>query len=90
MADAHSRPACRGLTLLPAGYKIPKGTNMIASFWAMHRNESLWPGANEFQPERWLDDSPKAVEQRQMAWKAFGELSHRPLNKGSRVRNRWK
>ena len=45
---------------------------IMASFWAMHRDESVWRDAESFVPERWLDKDPKAVEQRQHAWKAFG------------------
>ena len=58
--------------LLCPGYKIPAGQAMIASFWSLHRDESLWENAEAFMPERWLDHSPKAVERRQNAWKAFG------------------
>ncbi|KAH7903642.1 cytochrome P450 [Hygrophoropsis aurantiaca] len=47
------------------GYFIPKGTTIIANVWAMSRNESKYPNASEFIPERWLaadggliDDTP--------------------------------
>ncbi|KAH7908439.1 cytochrome P450 [Hygrophoropsis aurantiaca] len=47
------------------GYFIPKGTTIIPNAWAMSRNESKYPRASEFVPERWLtadggliDDTP--------------------------------
>lgn len=56
-----------------AGYTVKKGQLLMASFWAMHRDEKVWQDADAFIPERWLDTSPKATEQRTHAWKAFGE-----------------
>ncbi|KAH7919833.1 cytochrome P450 [Leucogyrophana mollusca] len=37
------------------GYYIPKGVTIVANAWAMSRNESAFPNASEFKPERWLD-----------------------------------
>ena len=45
---------------------------LMSSFWALHRDENVWQDAEAFLPERWLDSSPKAVEQRNASWKAFG------------------
>ena len=45
---------------------------LMSSFWALHRDEKVWQDAEAFLPERWLDSSPKAVEQRNASWKAFG------------------
>ncbi|KAH7909267.1 cytochrome P450 [Hygrophoropsis aurantiaca] len=36
------------------GYFIPKGATIVANAWAMSRDESVYPNASEFQPERWL------------------------------------
>ncbi|KAH7921662.1 cytochrome P450 [Leucogyrophana mollusca] len=37
------------------GYFIPKGATIVANAWAMSRDESIYPNASEFKPERWLD-----------------------------------
>lgn len=39
------------------GYLIPKGTYIIPNLWANHRDSKHWgPDANEFKPERFLDE----------------------------------
>ncbi|KAH7908437.1 cytochrome P450 [Hygrophoropsis aurantiaca] len=50
------------------GYFIPKGTTIIANTWAMSRDETKYPNASDFVPERWLtadggliDDIPDFV-----------------------------
>jgi cytochrome P450 len=49
------REATRDLTLGP--YAIPKGTAVLMSPWALHRDRRFWPDALAFRPERWLDGS---------------------------------
>lgn len=39
-----------------AGVKIPKGTTVMLSPYAMHRNEEFWPEPEEFRPERFHPD----------------------------------
>ena len=39
-----------------AGVKIPKGTTVMLSPYAMHRNEEFWPEPEEFRPERFDPD----------------------------------
>ena len=35
---------------------MPPRTPIVFAFYLMHRNEALWgPDAEEFKPERWLD-----------------------------------
>ena len=39
-------------------HRVPKGTDIILCPWAMHRSTELWgPDAEEFNPDRWLNDS---------------------------------
>jgi cytochrome P450 len=38
------------------GYQIPKGSNMIVVFHAIHRNEAVWDDANTFNPERFGEE----------------------------------
>ena len=37
------------------GMFIPKGTNIHANQWAIHREEKLYPDADKFNPDRFLD-----------------------------------
>ncbi|PPQ63628.1 hypothetical protein CVT24_004381 [Panaeolus cyanescens] len=37
------------------GYYIPKGTVVVANIWAMSRNEDVYPNAEEYIPERFLN-----------------------------------
>ncbi|KIJ29092.1 hypothetical protein M422DRAFT_249623 [Sphaerobolus stellatus SS14] len=36
------------------GYKIPKGSRIIANVWGILHDESIFPQPNEFRPERFL------------------------------------
>ncbi|KZS88921.1 cytochrome P450 [Sistotremastrum niveocremeum HHB9708] len=36
------------------GWRVPKGTIVISNIWGMTRDESIYPNANEFRPERFL------------------------------------
>ena len=37
------------------GYDIPKGTTVFVNAWAIGRDETSWPNANQFKPERFQD-----------------------------------
>lgn len=38
------------------GYFIPAGTIVSCQAWSVHKlNEEIYPNANEFMPERWLE-----------------------------------
>lgn len=37
------------------GYAIVPGTLVLMSTYTLHRDPSLWAGADEFRPQRWLD-----------------------------------
>lgn len=43
------------------GYVIPKGTTVLASQWAMHRDPQYFNDPEAFQPERWADDLEKQL-----------------------------
>lgn len=36
-------------------WDLPRGSVVLASQFAMHRDARFWPGALEFRPQRWLD-----------------------------------
>ncbi|ORZ02475.1 cytochrome P450 [Syncephalastrum racemosum] len=37
-------------------YKIPKGTVLVSNMFAVHRNENVYPNADKFIPERFMDN----------------------------------
>ncbi len=39
-----------------AGYKVPKGANIVMSQWIMHRDPRYFFEPEKFMPERWLGD----------------------------------
>jgi len=43
------------------GYIIPKGTTVLGSQWAMHRNPHYFNEPETFQPERWDNDLEKQL-----------------------------
>ncbi len=53
-APAGLRMATRELEY--KGFRIPKGSLLAYSIYATHRQESVFPDALTFKPERWLED----------------------------------
>ena len=41
------------------GFDLPKGTNLLFSIYEIHRHPDFWEKADEFVPERFLDDTIK-------------------------------
>ncbi|GAA0142100.1 oxygenase [Lithospermum erythrorhizon] len=39
------------------GYDIKSGTRVLVNAWAIGRDESLWDNAEDFEPERFVDDN---------------------------------
>ncbi|CAL1272909.1 unnamed protein product [Larinioides sclopetarius] len=44
-----------------AGYDIPKGTLVLANFWAVHHDPRYWKDPDIFNPERFLSPDGKRV-----------------------------
>ena len=42
--------------VLKQNYEIPKGTWVLLHFWAINNNNIQWKDAQEFKPERFLND----------------------------------
>jgi cytochrome P450 len=43
------------------GYRIPQGATIFISPYAIHRREEFWPEPERFDPERFLNDSARAI-----------------------------
>ncbi len=41
------------------GYKIPKGTQVLANFWALDSDPNLYEDPQDFKPERFLSEDEK-------------------------------
>jgi cytochrome P450 len=52
-------------------YEVPRRTIVITSQYLIHRDERFWPQAEEFRPERWLDE-PAQAERPKFAYFPFG------------------
>ena len=39
------------------GYRIPKGATVMISLWAIGRDPEVWPNAELFRPERFIDNN---------------------------------
>ncbi|KAL4929232.1 cytochrome P450 [Aspergillus undulatus] len=55
------------------GYYAPPGTVVSMSSWMTHHNESIFPNAERFDPERWLD--PKRAKMLEKYLYTFGKGS---------------
>lgn len=61
------------------GYPLPPGTIVSTQAWSMHRDPSIFPFPDSFQPERWLASSTNESELAIMAQHMM------PFGAGSRV-----
>jgi cytochrome P450 len=59
-APAGLRLATRALEY--KGFLIPKGSLLAYSIYATHRQESIFPNATKFKPERWLEGKMKQLD----------------------------
>lgn len=76
-APAGLRMATR--TLEYKGFLIPKGSLIAYSIYATHRQESVFPHATHFKPERWLEEKAESKEQR-----AKNTFDYLPFGHGAR------
>lgn len=54
------RDAARDTSIL--GNFVPKGTRIFIGIWAINKSKELWgPDADQFKPERWLDEDKTAA-----------------------------
>ncbi len=61
------RSPLRDITL--AGYRIPRGANVLLSPWVVHRDPRHWDGPDEFRPSRFAD----GASPRRGAYLPFGD-----------------
>ena len=44
------------------GYTFAKGTLIVLYYYGLHRNETLWPNATEFKPDRFLNPEKETTK----------------------------
>jgi cytochrome P450/NADPH-cytochrome P450 reductase len=60
---------CKKECIVPGGYKIPADTTVEIHTYAMHRNPSVYPDPERYDPERW---TPEEEQKRsRFAWLPF-------------------
>lgn len=52
------------------GYRIPEGTDVYVSTWAIHRDPGIWPDPTRFDPDRFLAE--RVAERSRWAYLPFG------------------
>ncbi|MEZ5185810.1 MAG: cytochrome P450 [Candidatus Nanopelagicales bacterium] len=64
-----------------AGWDLPRGSVVLASQFALHRDPRFWPAALEFRPQRWLNPDgrfdEKAPNVPRGVWFPFGFATRR-------------
>jgi cytochrome P450 len=58
------------------GYAIPRGTSVLVSPFAMHRNPAFWPEPRRFDPERFAADPATTGAGKNWAYMPFGGGPH--------------
>jgi carotenoid epsilon hydroxylase len=48
--------------LLPGGYSVPKGQDVMISVYNIHRSQAVWDNPHDFKPERFSLDQPMPTE----------------------------
>jgi cytochrome P450 len=61
-----------------AGYRLPRGTTIMAAMGLVHQDEQLFPDAQEFRPDRFLGDNPPPAG----TWIPFGGGARRCIGAG--------
>jgi pentalenene oxygenase len=62
------------------GYPIPRGSTVLYSFYAQHRDPALFRRPDTFDPDRWLPG--RAADVTPAAYVPFGEGAHRCVGEG--------
>ncbi|GAA1640124.1 cytochrome P450 [Kribbella alba] len=65
-------------TVEVAGYRLPRGTTLMAAIGLVHSDEEHFPGAGDFRPQRFLSDNPPAPA----TWIPFGGGARRCIGAG--------
>lgn len=73
-----ARRALRPLDV--AGFRIPAGSDIYVSQYAMHRDPRFWTNPTGFDPDRWIDE--KAVADSRSAFFPFGAGVRRCVGEG--------
>ncbi|KAF7590670.1 hypothetical protein BBP40_002562 [Aspergillus hancockii] len=67
-----ARVVPKGGVTLASGYYLPEGTHVGTNAWPLHYSPEVYgPDADQFRPERWLEDSPQPDYRESMMF-AFG------------------
>lgn len=45
-----------------SGWDLPRGSVVLASQYALHRDPRFWPHADQFRPQRWISDAGRFDE----------------------------
>jgi len=61
-----------------AGYRLPRGTTIMAAIGLVHRDPEHFPAPKEFRPQRFLSDDPPAPG----TWMPFGGGARRCIGAG--------
>ncbi|KAK2028334.1 cytochrome P450 3A19 [Colletotrichum zoysiae] len=61
------------------GLYVPKGVNVSADMWTIHRRPEYWALADKFSPDRWIDNGPGTPFEHDV------RTSYRPFLVGPRV-----
>ncbi|KAL6004856.1 hypothetical protein ACLOJK_005412 [Asimina triloba] len=71
-------PHCPAEARVVGGYTIPKGARVFINVWAVHRDPSIWPDPNDFDPSRFLKADSK--------WDFSGnDFDYFPFGSGRRI-----
>lgn len=73
-------PSGSSITLGPFR-NIPPGTRITSFSWCLHRNEAVFPQADVWMPERWLDRTSEELAEMEKWYWAFGSGSRQCLGR---------